>query len=63
MTNMMTMKLDRDGEMDAKAEAKKLLRYLFRVPEDYSATTIDRFVDLISRAAVEEIEEGARKDE
>lgn len=49
---------------DAKSEAKRLLNYLFRiparVPEDYSFDTISNLVDLIIKAAVEEVEYNSR---
>ncbi|MDP2218499.1 MAG: hypothetical protein Q8J68_14575 [Methanolobus sp.] len=59
-----TMDRPKKGET-AKQEAKRLLMYLFRiparVPEDYIADTIDKFVDLIIQAVLEEIEHGRKE--
>lgn len=47
-------------KMDARAEAKTLLHFLFKVPRGHNLTTIDRVVDLIVKAAVEEVVEKIR---
>ena len=44
--------------MEAKQEAKLLLNLLLKIPSDCSSISVDRIVDLIIKAAVEEVHSG-----